>query len=49
MAWVSRAMSGSATLRDAIAATTAASARQTTAVITPWRGESVWVCSFIIW
>ena len=38
-AWVSRAMSGSATFSDAIAATTAARARQTTAVITPWRGE----------
>jgi hypothetical protein len=28
-------------LSDAIAATTAASARQTTAVITPWREEVV--------
>ena len=35
VAWVSRAISGSATFSDAIAATTAASATQTTAVITP--------------
>ncbi len=33
LAWVSRAMSGSATLSDAIAATTVASARHTTAVM----------------
>ena len=36
LAWVSRAMSGSATLSDAIAATTVASARHTTAVMIVW-------------
>src|ERR1700733_416850 len=34
-------MSGRATFSDAIAATTAPRARQTTAVMTPWRGEVV--------
>jgi hypothetical protein len=37
VAWVARAMSGRATFSDDIAATTAASARQTTAVTAPER------------
>ena len=37
LAWVARAISGSATFREDIAATTAASARHTTAVTAPPR------------
>ena len=37
VAWVARAMSGRATFRDDMAATTAARARQTTAVTAPGR------------
>jgi hypothetical protein len=37
LAWVARAMPGSATFSDDIAATTAASARHTTAVTAPER------------
>jgi hypothetical protein len=37
VAWVERAISGIATFNEDIAAVTAASARQTTAVTAPWR------------
>jgi hypothetical protein len=37
LAWVARAMPGSATFSEDIAATTAASARHTTAVVAPGR------------
>src|SRR5262245_34663609 len=45
VACVARAMSGSATFKDAIAATTAASARHTTAVTAPVRDGRVIVLS----
>jgi hypothetical protein len=41
-------MLGSAVLSDAMAATTAARARHTTAVITPWRIRGAWGVADIV-